>query len=221
MNIDLGPQDKSLQNKQGSALFDFLLLADKLKCVKRYGSNKNMADADRDSAADHSWRLALMVFAVASEFDLKLDVTKAMGMALIHDIAESISGDVDYRDIVSKKITPEQKKSKEDSAMKIIFQSMPPKLRKNISALYKEYELKKSEEAKFVKALDRIETTSHLLNTGKKSYNTPDIIATYPNASAKEFPKIESFIEEMKNRLKNEFIKNNIPWKSEYDITKS
>lgn len=202
-------------------MFDFLLLADKLKCVKRYGSNKKMANADRDSTADHSWRLALMVFVVASEFDLKLDVAKAIKMALIHDIAESISGDVDYRDIVSKKITPKQKKSKEDRAMKIIFQSMPSKLRKNINALYKEYELKGSEEAKFVKALDRIETTSHLLNAGEKSYDLPDIIATYPNPSAKEFPKLESFVEELKDRLKDEFKKRNIPWKNEYEITKS
>ena len=49
--------------------------------------------ADRLSAAEHSWHLALGLAVVVQELDLKIDLQKALVMALIHDTCEIDAGD--------------------------------------------------------------------------------------------------------------------------------
>nr|NQU91084.1 HD domain-containing protein [Bacteroidota bacterium] len=49
-----------------------------------------------ESSAEHSWRLSLMAFLVANELKItKVNVEHAMKLALVHDLAESLTGDID------------------------------------------------------------------------------------------------------------------------------
>ena len=72
-------------------VFDFFSQAGKLKKTLRY---KEHDSALSESSADHSWRLAVMSHLLSRELKLNIDRDKAVGMALIHDIAESMVGDV-------------------------------------------------------------------------------------------------------------------------------
>ncbi|MDD5489928.1 MAG: HD domain-containing protein [Candidatus Moranbacteria bacterium] len=195
-------------------LLNFFAIAGKLKQAIRFSAAKKIKG---DSSADHSWRLALMVFTVAEELKLKINIEKAMKIALIHDIAEGLTGEIDYRLIFFGKISKEEKNVREAKAIQKIRKSLPPKLGKEIYDLWQDYENSRSREAKFVKALDKIETTIHLIEAGHKKYDFPELIALYPDKAVSDFPELKGFLKAVKERLKKEFRKGKFPWKKEYN----
>ncbi len=195
-------------------VFEFLHLAEKLKKTIRYLEAKEIV---RESTAAHSWRLSLMVFVFANELNLNLNIEKALKIAIVHDIAESITGDIDYVLVAKGVVSKEEKKEMEESAMQEIRNTLPEKTGDEIYDLWKEYEDKLSNEAKFVKALDKLEALTHLIEVGYKSYDKPEIIPFYADAAVKAFPELSEVLKNIKKELKLEFEKGGIPWKEEYN----
>jgi putative hydrolases of HD superfamily len=202
-------------SKNIEKLLDFFAVAGKLKQAIRFSAAKKIKG---DSSADHSWRLALIVFSVVEELKLKLDIQKAMKISLVHDIAEGITGEIDYRLIFFGKISKKKKNALEKKAMQKIQKIAPPKLGKEIFELWEDYENSDSREARFVKALDKIETTLHLLESGHKTYDFPELIAIYPQKAVADFPELKEMFRMVQKRLKSEFRKGKFPWKKEYDL---
>ncbi len=205
----MGKLEKNLEK-----LLDFFAIAGRLKKAVRFGEAKKI---EGDSSADHSWRLALMAFTVAQELKLKINVARAMKIALVHDIAEGLTGEIDYRLIFFGKITKEEKNAKEKKAIQKIRKTLAPKLGKEIYELWEDYENSRTREARFVKALDKIETTIHLIEAGHKRYDFPELIAFYPDKAVSDFPELKEFLKTVKSRLKKEFRKGKFVWKKEYD----
>ena len=69
----------------------FLGEIDKLKEVCR----RNLVGSGRrrENSAEHSWHLGVMAVLLAEHFPEPLDLSRAMAMALIHDIVEIDAGD--------------------------------------------------------------------------------------------------------------------------------
>jgi len=131
---------------------NFLHYAGKLKQIKRTGWVTQKIKQP-ESVADHTYRVTLLAMLLAKEYGL--DETKLMKMALIHDLAEGIVGDIVlYKG--NKKISNEKDKfKKEQEAMKKIFLNL--KEGKEFYSLWIEYERGVSLEAQFLKQLDKIE----------------------------------------------------------------
>jgi len=204
-------EDKNLKK-----ILNFLHQIGKLKETYRFGESKTLKG---DSSADHSWRLALMAAVIANELKLNLDMEKVLKIALIHDLPEAITGDIDARLIAQGKVTKEEKHRKEKEAMEKIQKSLPPKIGKEIYRLWQDYEKGGSKEAKFIKALDKIETLTHF--TGIKAPNkidTPELLVVYGNKEVKNFPQLENMFKLVKKEIKKDFKKNGVPWKKEYSI---
>jgi putative hydrolase of HD superfamily len=196
-------------------LLDFLKIAGKLKTTLRY-SELNL-DARRESTADHSWRLSLMVFMVCQELSLDLNVHKAMKIALVHDLAESLTGDIDALVIARGEISIEEKNIGELQAMTKIKNILSKDTGKEVFELWQEYEKGVTEEAKFVKALDKLETITQLIELGYKVYDAPDFIPTYADKHIEKFPKLVSMLNIIKIKLKAEYKKGNLEWKKSYN----
>ena len=98
-----------------------------------------------------------------------------------------------------------------------IKNSLPPKIGEEIANLWNEYDERSTREAKFVKALDKLETLTHLIETGYKTYDRPELIANYADKTVKDFPELTDMLKIIKRKLKSEFKKGNIPWKEEYE----
>lgn len=193
-------------------IFDFLHIIGGLKKSKRYGKY----DIDADSSADHSWRLALMTFVIADELKLKIDVMKSMKIAIVHDLPEAITGDIAYMEIHNGNMTKEDKQKKEIEAMEKITETLPENIGKEILGLWEEYEYSKSKEALFIKALDKLETTTHVIES-IKGYTDLDMIAMYADKHVNNFPELKPVLKELKARLKKQFEKRGLIWKKEYD----
>lgn len=104
---------------------------------------------DSESVADHTFRTAIMALVLADKFGV--DQNKAVKMALVHELAESIVGDLTPSD----QISPEKKHKLEVDAFKEISSNIDNGF--ELLELFQEYNEDRTLEAKFVKRLDRLE----------------------------------------------------------------
>jgi putative hydrolase of HD superfamily len=198
-------------------IFDFLYQAGKLKKTLRFSqSNKHMP---KDSAASHTWRLTLMAFTFADQLNLKINVERALKISIVHDLCESITGDIDYRLIAQNKFPKEEKEKIEKEAIIKLKSLLPDDLGEKIYGLWQEYQSCSSREAKFIKALDKLETLLQIIEAGYKAYDQPNIIPVYADNVVKDFPELKEVLKLIKIKLRDEFKKGNIPWKEEYNFS--
>lgn len=103
-----------------------------------------------ENDAEHSWALAFMACALASEIDDTLDIGKVCMFAVIHDLVELYAGDTSVWSSTEKLAS---KIEREEAAVKEIvtnFSAFPW-----IGKTVQDYERKDSPEAMFVYALDK------------------------------------------------------------------
>tara|TARA_B100001778_G_C18589684_1_gene631659 strand:+ start:1255 stop:1728 length:474 start_codon:yes stop_codon:yes gene_type:complete len=110
-----------------------------LKDIARTGWVRNDVN-NPESVAAHSWGMAILALKLTPE---ELDLSKVLSLCLVHDIPEVRVGDLTPHDDCSTKADDEL------SAMK--------ELSPEWVHLFEEYELGESEEAKFVKQLDKLD----------------------------------------------------------------
>lgn len=202
--------------KEIKELIDLFKEAEKLKFIRRFKDSTKMPE--KESSADHSWRLAFLVFAVTKHFETKIDIVKALKIALVHNFYEIYSDNIDHVLIATNKITKETKEQSEKEAVEKIKKLLPRAISDEIYNLLLEFRQEKSQEAKFVKALSKLETLDHLVNCGYEVYDSPDFIANYADKSFLQTPELKALLREAKNRLKIEFEKGGIDWKESYDL---
>ncbi|XP_015279320.1 PREDICTED: HD domain-containing protein 2 isoform X1 [Gekko japonicus] len=136
------------------SLLQFLRLVGQLKRVPRTGwVYRNVANPE--SVSDHMYRMAIM--ALVTE-DKTLNKDRCIRLALVHDMAECIVGDIAPADNITKE---EKHRREEDSifqdAMEQLTQLLSEDLKKEIYELWEEYEYQSTAEARFVKELDQCE----------------------------------------------------------------
>ena len=74
---------------------DFLFEVGMLKRTPRSGW-QFLAGAERESVADHSFRVAMIAFVLARLHDETVDRDHVLSLALVHDLAEARTGDLNY-----------------------------------------------------------------------------------------------------------------------------
>ena len=147
----------------------------KLKSLPRTGwVDRGIAAEAAESVADHSY-FAILIAWVVAQGDLSLDANRVLQLALIHDVAEAIAGDLppyDPADVpadpderrqffnVQRDRSPENRARKEaieaDAAAKIMVM-LPGSVRHTWQDLLHEYEVQQTPEAQLVKQVDRLE----------------------------------------------------------------
>ncbi len=133
---------------------EFLKYSGKLKRERRHSWPEGLS-GPKESVADHSYQLILMVILYHDKLDKEVDLVKCIYMAALHDLPESITGDIPLTEQTDR--IKEIKKKNEMNAMETICSVLGKELGVSFFDLYKEYEENKSYEAKFVRALDKIE----------------------------------------------------------------
>jgi len=214
--------EEKQENNNLEKIFEFFDEVNKLKKSIRYSEVKERSH--RDSTADHTWRLTLMIYIIADELKLDIDILKTLKIAIIHDLAEALTGDIDASRIANGELSKQEKNNLEKQAINKLKKMLPEKIGNEIYDLWDEYEESKSKEANFVKALDKIETMTHLMNVGwvgtTKDHYKIDIhsfFAGYADKPVKNFPELKQVLDMIKTRLKDQYEKQGFEWKEEYD----
>ena len=128
----------------------FIKEIENLKSVTRTAWTKT---GRRESTAEHSWRLAMLLMVLSDDFK-DLDIDKAIKMSLVHDLGELYDGDISAK----LQNDNDNKAEMEEKAMRRMLTILPENLAENIYDLWKEYNECSTKEAKLVKAMDKLET---------------------------------------------------------------
>lgn len=128
----------------------FIKEIENLKSVTRTAWTKT---GRRESTAEHSWRLAMLLMVLREDFK-DLDIDKAIKMSLVHDLGELYDGDISAK----LQNDNDNKAEMEEKAMRRMLTILPENLAENIYDLWKEYNECSTKEAKLVKAMDKLET---------------------------------------------------------------
>lgn len=134
----------------------FLIEVDRLKTVLRAST---LAAVDRrENDAEHSWHLALMVLVLAEYADEPIDVGHTVRLVVVHDLVEIYAGDTPLYDDQARTSQVER----ELAAAERLFGLLPDDQAREFRGLWDEFEARETPEARFAKAIDRLEP--NLLN---------------------------------------------------------
>lgn len=129
----------------------FSLEIDKEKNVFRQthlsGHGRNENDAE------HAWHMAIMAYLLKEYANEAVDISKVMLMCLIHDIVEIDAGDTYAYDTENLKT----QKAREDAAKERIFSLLPTDQKEELIALFDEFEMNQTAEAKYAHAMDNLQ----------------------------------------------------------------
>lgn len=192
-----------------------MTVAGRLKYAERFTAAPKMP---RETVAAHSWRLSLLALVVLNDLKVDLNRETVYELALTHDIVESVSGDVDYLMIARGLKTKEEKYIAECHAIETLRAALPTATGKLIYDRWHEYADRKTPEAKFVYALDKIEALLSIAEAGYQSFEDPSHIVGYADESVSEFPELTPLLRQVKSQLKTEYAKGGWPWLAEYDV---
>ncbi|KAL6074103.1 HD domain-containing protein 2 [Balamuthia mandrillaris] len=137
-----------------SGVLEFLRICGALKTTKRTGWVNSEVHLP-ESISDHMYRMAVISFLFGNEKGSAsgLNKEKMIKMALVHDIAEAIVGDITPFDGISK----EEKARAEDEAMQAICSKINGPVGEEMYSLFLEYEQSSTPEAKVMHDIDKFE----------------------------------------------------------------
>ncbi|KKR18318.1 MAG: Hydrolase (HAD superfamily) protein [candidate division CPR2 bacterium GW2011_GWC1_41_48] len=196
-------------------ILTFLHEAENLKSTIRALA---LTSGRKESAAEHSWRMALMTFIVVEELGIEVDLLKVLKMVLVHDLPECITGDFDASLINSGELSAEAKEKGELEAMAHLKNLLPSGSGEEIYKLWYEYQEAKTKEAIVAKAMDRLEALIQFGETGYKIIDHEfDFLATYGDKWAEQLPEARDLLGLVKKDLKREYLKGGLEWKDSYN----
>lgn len=180
--------------KGNQKLIDFLIYSERLKTEHRHAHKSN---DQPESAAEHSWRLSLMLMMIAPKLQKKIDLLRAMKMATIHDIVEIDAEDVLVLDHVNNKKKKDLKDSEEEKAIANIHKMLGTE-GDEINELWYEYLGAETYEAKILHVLNMIEGQTQFLSEDIKKFThaEQDSVAKLIAKTA-DLSKIDPYIEQL------------------------
>jgi putative hydrolase of HD superfamily len=156
-------------------ILNFFYTASNLKKIPRQGWIDKLSISHPESVADHTFSMAIigMIFSDLEKYNTE----KILKMILLHDLAESVTGD-----ITPDKITNQKKMFLENNVMEKIIDDMPQSLQIQYQELWKDYQNEKSEEAKFVHQLDKFEMALQAKIYSKDGYSDDKLRSFFDSA---------------------------------------
>lgn len=143
--------------------------------------DRGVAPEQVESVADHSYGVSLLAWVAALErraAGADLDTDRVLALALLHDLAEATIGDappydpakvpgledaLERRRFLDRRHVRDEarsaaKRAAEDGAMQEVLTALPDTTRAELTSLWAELQDGTSDEARFVKQVDRLET---------------------------------------------------------------
>jgi putative hydrolases of HD superfamily len=180
------------------SLFAFLHLAEQLKNETRHSWTSKRR---HESVAEHTWRTSLMAYVLAPHLSFSVDLCKTLKMVIIHDIVEALACDVPVF------ATGPETEKKEREAILAIRKMLNSAVGDEIFMLWHEFEQSESSEAKFAKALDKMEANLQHNEAEIETWTKDDLDQVF---KIDHFCLIDPYLQKMNEKIKSEAI---LKWK--------
>lgn len=146
MTAPLAPPEEAAQR-----IVDFLSLAERLKTELRHSW---LSNGRQESVAEHTWLMSVAAIMLAPHLEHKVDIGRTLALITLHDIAEAITGDIPFFEESARRTA---KAENEIRAMTTLAAMLPQQSADDLQSLWQEYEDGVTQEAKFARALDKLE----------------------------------------------------------------
>ena len=128
----------------------FLQELEKLKAIQRKTTVK--PDNNRqENSAEHSWHIAVQAMTLQEYAEEPVDISRVINMLLLHDIVEIDAGDT-FAFANNSELSGQE--AKEQAAAERLFGLLPSVQADVFKALWQEFELAQTPDARFAKAMD-------------------------------------------------------------------
>lgn len=182
--------------KNSNNVLDLILTTNRLKSTPRTGwAVKGVPDFE--SVADHSHGVALIALLLTDLIEEEFDREKVLSMAVMHDLPESITGDLSLGG--SRLLPKGAKATAEKMAMTELFAGLD--FGPRWQALWQEFEDLASPEAHVVRDADRIDLLVQALVYERTTGNVQlEEFWTFAPVESFHFPESRQLIEELWER---------------------
>jgi putative hydrolase of HD superfamily len=151
---------------------EFILELDRLKGVQR---QTLLADGSRqENSAEHSWHLATLALVLGEHAPPGTDLGRVITMLVLHDIVEIDAGDL-Y--VYAPAAAQASYRQAEAAAAERIFGLLPPDQGRRLRAIWEEFEDRRTAEARFARALDRLQPMLLNYHTGGRTWREHGVSA--------------------------------------------
>jgi len=108
----------------------------------------------RENSAEHSWHLAVMALVLGDYAPPGTDLSRVTAMVVVHDLVEVDAGDLF---VYASAEDQARQEAAERAAADRIFGLLPPDQAASARELWDEFEERRTPEARFARALDRLQ----------------------------------------------------------------
>ena len=116
----------------------------------------------RENDAEHSWHIAVMPLIFEEYAAEPVNVSRAVKMCVVHDLIEIYAGDTFAYDAAGNK----DKAEREAAAADKLFAQLPKEQGADIRALWEEFDIMQTADAKYAACMDRLQPFLHNTLTG-------------------------------------------------------
>jgi len=129
---------------------NFIIELDKVKNIFR---KTKLFDSNRfENDAEHSWTVSIMAVLLKEYSNFEVDIEKVIIMLLLHDVVE-----IDAGDTFLYSADRNEAAEREEKAANRIFGLLETEQKELFISLWKEFEERETNEAKFASVFDRLE----------------------------------------------------------------
>jgi putative hydrolase of HD superfamily len=174
----------------------FFHMLERLKTTKREGWRR-FGINHGESISDHMYRMSIITMLCPASLRLRIDMNRCIKMALVHDMAELLVGDITPVDGVLKS----EKNRRESTTMDFICKDLLGSVDggdagKEIKAAWQEYEDSETLESHFVHDVDKVELVLQMLEYEKSHEGRIDLTEFTHVASRIVLPEVREWCDQ-------------------------
>ncbi|KAI5308586.1 hypothetical protein KEM55_005350 [Ascosphaera atra] len=175
----------------------FFHFVERLKTTPREGWRR--CGVQGESVSDHMYRMSIMTMLAPPSLSSKLDIPRCTKMALVHDMAEALVGDITPVDV---NITKEEKHRREVEVMDYVAENLLGNVHggfagKDLRAAFQEYEDSVTLESKFVHDIDKMELLLQAIEYEKANKGEADLSEFYSVRKVIKLPEVAEWADQV------------------------
>jgi putative hydrolase of HD superfamily len=130
----------------------------------------------RENSAEHSWHLAVLALALAEYAPPGTDIGTVIAMVVLHDLVEVDAGDLSA---YAPPAAQERQQAAEHAAAGRLFGLLPSDQAIALRALWDQFEERHTPEARFARALDRLQPMLENVRAGGGTWRAQELNADH------------------------------------------
>lgn len=160
----------------------------------------------RENDAEHAWHMAIMAYLLQEYANEPVNVARVMLMCLVHDVVEIDAGDTYAYD--AERLKTQQ--AREEAAKERIYSLLPDDQKRELMAVFDEFEADETAEAHFAHAMDNLQPLLLNNSNGGSDWAEHDVTAEKVYGRQRRTEKGSAYLYQLTDEILQENIKKGV-----------